>query len=219
MKKSAASSPEACQAPSAQSARRRKTRLSITRNARELTAEHGFAGFTIEQLCDRVGISRRTFFNYFPAKIDAVFGHDADALPRGAIERFMAARPAGVTGISPTLQADLIALVLEQLSLDEQAILSTHGFFAAIQREPELLERMMQLGPERASQFLKLVATREGVEPDHPGLEVLLHAIHFATIKAVDRYSTAPGERSLPEEFLHVMTQSRELLSQPLHRI
>ncbi|MGP4991561.1 TetR/AcrR family transcriptional regulator, partial [Glutamicibacter ardleyensis] len=41
----------------------KKTRLSITQHARELTAEHGFAGFTVDQLCAGVGISRRTFFN------------------------------------------------------------------------------------------------------------------------------------------------------------
>ncbi|MCW4465089.1 TetR/AcrR family transcriptional regulator [Glutamicibacter sp. MNS18] len=195
-----------------------KTRLSLTRTARQLTAEHGFSGFTIEELCARVGISRRTFFNYFPTKMDAVFGHDSDALPDGAIERFMAARPAGITGLSPTLLADLVTLVLEQLDMDEQAILSTHGFFQAVHRDPELLKRMMELVPQREAEFRKLVATREQVAEDHPGLAMMGHTIHFATITAVDRYLANPDKCSLGEEFLNVMEQAQQLLAQPLRR-
>ena len=36
--------------------------------------EHGLDGFTMEQLAERVGVSRRTLFYYFPAKDDAVLG-------------------------------------------------------------------------------------------------------------------------------------------------
>lgn len=204
--------------PSGLSARMQKTRLSITQHARELTAEHGFAGFTVDQLCAGVGISRRTFFNYFAAKIDAVFGHDDDGIPADALDRFMASRPAGIQGISPTLQADLVALFVELLNRDEQAIGSTQGFFAAVHREPELLERMIKVGPERQAEFMKLIAQREGVEASHPGLELLVHSLQFATFKAVDRYLASDSERSLAEEYLAVLTMGREICSQPLTR-
>jgi len=42
--------------------------------ARRLTAAHGLNGFTIDQLCAEVGVSRRTFFNYFSSKENAVLG-------------------------------------------------------------------------------------------------------------------------------------------------
>ena len=203
-------------APAGLSARMQKTRLSITQHARELTAQHGFAGFTVDQLCAGVGISRRTFFNYFAAKIDAVFGHDDDGIPADALNRFMASRPAGIQGISPTLQADLVALFLELLNRDEQAIGSTQGFFAAVHREPELLERMVKVGPERQAEFLKLIAQREGVEATHPGLELLVHSLQFSAFKAVDRYLAAGSEGSLAEEYLAVLTMGREIYSQPL---
>lgn len=193
-----------------------KTRLSITRHCRDLTAELGFNGFTIEQACERVGISRRTFFNYFPSKLDAVFGQDSDEIPEGAIERFMAARPEGLTGISPTLLADLVALVLEQLNFDEKAIVSTHGFFSAAHREPELLQHMVQIGPKKEAEFLELVSAREGVDPDHPALGVLLHALRYAGIKAIERYAAGSGQRSLGEEFLEHMAQVQQILGQPL---
>lgn len=200
------------------SARMLKTRLAITRQARTLTTEHGYNGFTVEQLCEHVGISRRTFFNYFPTKLDAVFGHETDEIPEGAVERFMAARPEGLTGISPTLLADLVELALEQLTHDEQAIVSTHGFFSVIHREPELLQRMMQVGPEKEAEFLQLMATREGVEPDDPQLVVLVHILHLAVMKSVDRYVKGSGERSITEEFLEYMEKARNILAQPLTR-
>ncbi len=195
-----------------------KTRLSITRQARELTAEHGYNGFTVEQLCEHVGISRRTFFNYFPTKLDAVFGHDADDIPEGAVERFMASRPEGITGLSPSLLADLVAFVLEQLTFDEQAIVSTHGFFSVVHREPELLQRMMQVGPEKEAEFLNLIATREGVQPDHPGVMALVHFMHFAVIKSVDKYVSDSGQRSITEVFMEYITAAQDVISHPLTR-
>ena len=58
--------------------RRLRTRSELVGEARRLTAEHGLAGFTIEQLCEAVGISRRTFFNHFASK---------DALATGLLAR------------------------------------------------------------------------------------------------------------------------------------
>lgn len=202
--------------PPTLSARMQKTRLSISRHARELTAEHGFAGFTIEELCTRVGISRRTFFNYFATKLDAVFGHAEDGIPAESLERFMNARPAGIVGISPTLLADLVALALEQLRLDDEEIRGTQGFFAILHREPELLERMMKLGPERQAEFTALVAKREGIDPKHDGIALVLHTLQFAAMRAIERYLSSPVGPTLGEEFLFVLQQAQGLMSQDL---
>ncbi len=193
-----------------------KTRLSITRTARALTAELGYNGFTIEQLCEQVGISRRTFFNYFPGKLDAIFGHSSDDMPEGALERFIAARPEGITGISPTLLADTVALVLEQLTFDEQAIVCTHGMFKVAHREPELLQRMMQMGPKKEQEFLDLLSQREGVPADHPMFHFLAHAMRFCCMKAIDNYVAHAGAKSLADEFITVLTAAKELFAQPL---
>ncbi|MBP2384907.1 AcrR family transcriptional regulator [Paeniglutamicibacter kerguelensis] len=204
--------------PPTRSARMQRTRLAITVCSRELTAEHGFSGFTIEELCSRVGISRRTFFNYFATKLDAVFGHVEDGLSAETLARFMDARPAGTVGISPTLFADLVELVLTQLRRDEAEILSAHGFFEAVHREPELLAKMVEVGPERMKEFMALVARREGVALDHPGLVMLVHNIQFATHQAVQRYVVSSRETSLEEEFLSLMRHAQELFAQPMRR-
>ncbi|GAA4373992.1 TetR/AcrR family transcriptional regulator [Paeniglutamicibacter cryotolerans] len=193
-----------------------RTRLAITRCSRELTAEHGFSGFTIEELCSRVGICRRTFFNYFPTKLDAVFGHIEDGVAAETLERFMAARPPGTIGISPTLLADLVELVLSQLRRDEQEILSAHGFFEAVHREPELLAKLVQVGPERLNLFIAQVAKREGVPPSHPALGMAVHMIQFAMHQVVQRYAAAAHKTSLEAEFLGLMRQAQSLFTQPL---
>ncbi|MDP3890466.1 TetR family transcriptional regulator, partial [Nocardioides sp.] len=55
-------------------ARRHATAHRITQRAQELTLEHGLDGFTMDELADAADVSRRTLFNYFPGKIDAVLG-------------------------------------------------------------------------------------------------------------------------------------------------
>lgn len=50
----------------------------VDRAALDLFARRGFGGVTAEEVADAAGISRRTFFRYYPTKADAVWG-DFDA--------------------------------------------------------------------------------------------------------------------------------------------
>lgn len=47
---------------------KRHTELEITRTAMSLFAERGFDNVPVELICENAGISRATFFNYFPQK-------------------------------------------------------------------------------------------------------------------------------------------------------
>lgn len=55
--------------------KRLETRLRIEDAATLLVDEHGFAAVTVEEICEKAGISRRTFFNYFDSKDSAVLGN------------------------------------------------------------------------------------------------------------------------------------------------
>lgn len=68
---------------------------TITRCARELTVEHGLDGFTMEELAECAGVSRRTLFNYVPGKLDAVIGEKPTRNPQDLAE-FLAGGPTGV---------------------------------------------------------------------------------------------------------------------------
>jgi AcrR family transcriptional regulator len=54
--------------------RRQATSYRISVCAQQLTEQHGLEGFTMEELAEAAGVSRRTLFNYYPSKIDAVLG-------------------------------------------------------------------------------------------------------------------------------------------------
>ena len=47
---------------------KRNTQLEITKTAMSLFTEHGFDSVPVALICERAGISRATFFNYFPQK-------------------------------------------------------------------------------------------------------------------------------------------------------
>jgi AcrR family transcriptional regulator len=47
---------------------KRQTRVEIVKAAMSLFSERGFENVPVELICERSGISRATFFNYFPKK-------------------------------------------------------------------------------------------------------------------------------------------------------
>ena len=55
-------------------ARKRVTARRIRDCALVLSDERGFDGWTMDELAEACGVSRRTLFNYFPGKVDAVLG-------------------------------------------------------------------------------------------------------------------------------------------------
>ena len=69
--------------------RRTETWITIHRAASSLTMQEGLAGATIDAIAARAGISRRTFFNYFAAKEDAVLGLRPPEVPQNALAEFM----------------------------------------------------------------------------------------------------------------------------------
>jgi AcrR family transcriptional regulator len=64
------------------------TWTAVHETASSLALEEGLSSATIEAIAARAGISKRTFFNYFPTKEDAVLGTRAPTLPDELLERF-----------------------------------------------------------------------------------------------------------------------------------
>ncbi len=57
-----------------------KARLAVERAALELVIESGYDGVTVEDICSRAEISKKTFFNYFPSKAAVIMGR-MDSFP------------------------------------------------------------------------------------------------------------------------------------------
>ncbi|OON82988.1 TetR family transcriptional regulator [Streptomyces tsukubensis] len=85
--------------------KKQETRRALRRTAVRLFMERGAAKVTVQDICHEVGISPRTFFNYFDSKDDAVFG--VDHLLRHQVVTGLRARPAD----EPPLRALMNAIV------------------------------------------------------------------------------------------------------------
>lgn len=66
--------PAVAQDHASQRQRRATHVAAVERRALELFARHGFAAVTADQIAEAAGISRRTFFRYFPSKEDILLG-------------------------------------------------------------------------------------------------------------------------------------------------
>ncbi|HXD29405.1 MAG TPA: TetR family transcriptional regulator [Arthrobacter sp.] len=153
--------------------RRRKTYAALTTHARTLTADRGLNGFTIEELCEEVGVSRRTFFNYFATKEDAVLGaKSADPVAPYAAG-FLASGPAAAaagTGSGPrlALKDALLELFIAAFATLDIPRADIHDFMQAMHDEPALMKRMIDSAMQRQRALAELICRREGLEPGDP---------------------------------------------------
>lgn len=179
--------------------RRARTRRDITAYARRLTATSGLQGFTVEDLCEHVGISRRTFFNYFPGKDQAVLGHDSDEFDPAAVEAFLAGRPEGTTGVSPNLLDDLVTFAISNFDTVGLTPGEAHGFIAAVRKEPRLLEQLMRRGEENDRYLTLMIGTREGLIAEHPVPQVAVTIVGGLVRTSVQHFLAAGNTATLPE--------------------
>lgn len=195
--------------------KRAATRAAITAVARTLTAERGLNGYTVEEVCEQAGISRRTFFNYFPAKEDAILGHVDDEIPRDVIDDFIAAGGTSRPGeISPNLFQDLVTLSLKLSENMAASEVETRQLIGVIKKEPQLMLRIIGATAEREAEFASVLALREGVPPDHP--VVLMAVVLLGTIarKSSMVYFSEGNARPYRELLLENISAARQLFTQ-----
>ncbi|MGP0222710.1 TetR/AcrR family transcriptional regulator [Paenarthrobacter sp. NCHU4564] len=196
--------------------KRAATRQAITTVARSLTADHGLNGYTVEEVCQEAGISRRTFFNYFHSKEDAVIGAFSDDLPPDALESFNRDPRRRKDSISGTLLAALYRLTLDLVERSTISRAEVHQLIAAIKAEPQLLGRMTLEGEAKEQQFTELIAAREGLSPDHP--EIVMAAAVFGAVskKTAQQFFSQDNTRPYRELLDQNLAAARNLFSQSL---
>ncbi|MDJ0319626.1 TetR/AcrR family transcriptional regulator [Pseudarthrobacter sp. PS3-L1] len=197
--------------------KRAATRAAITAAARTLTAERGLSGYTVEEVCEQTDISRRTFFNYFPTKEDAIIGHVDDEIPAGLIEAFIAGGSSSPAGqISATLLQDLVDMSLA-LSTDMVASdAEVRQLIAVIHKEPQLMLRIIGATAEREAEFVRVLAIRERVAADHPALQMAVVVLSTVARKSSATYFSDGNTRSHRDLFLENLNAVRNIFSQSL---
>ncbi|GGA76721.1 TetR family transcriptional regulator [Pseudoclavibacter endophyticus] len=114
--------------------------------AAELVLKHGIAAATVEAIAERAGCSRRTFFNYFATKEDAILGMRELRLDPDDVRAIAAAEPAAAP-FDRTMRI-LITILSE--------IYPVPGRY---DRRRALLEKV----PELKSRFIENISSAEGL--------------------------------------------------------
>ncbi|MHA7218411.1 TetR/AcrR family transcriptional regulator [Arthrobacter sp. MDT1-48-3] len=192
--------------------KRRRTRASLVATARRLTLEHGLNGFTVEQLCEEIGISRRTFFNYFPSKEDAVLGHADEGLSEELLADFVdsgrTTPPVPLLEALTTLFVDFGSRI--SISREEYATMS-----AVLHREPQLLARMFARAESKSQLLTELIATREGLPAGHPTARVATFVLGELARRSLDEFFAEGNESTYAQVFSRMVDGLRYLFPSP----
>ncbi|WP_067687577.1 TetR/AcrR family transcriptional regulator [Nocardia jejuensis] len=146
--------------------KKRRTRLDLCVAARRLALEHGLDAMTIDDVAKAVGVSPRTFFNYYDTKMDAVVGPVEDIGTEPAQREFIAGGPTGV------LIDDLTALYVSSYEPEDEARESISLVTQLVMTEPRVLAAFVAAGVQHESTLAELLAARAGghVAPEFAGL-------------------------------------------------
>lgn len=158
---------------------------------RRLTIEHGLSGFTVDQVCQAVDVSRRTFFNYFPSKEDAVLGHSEDGLPEEVLADFAASGRA--VPRRPLLDA-LAALLADLGNRVADSREDYEAMSAVLRREPQLMARLVDHAESKARLLTELIRSREGLPVDHPAPRVAVVVLGGLARQSLDEFFAADND-------------------------
>ncbi|WP_372696923.1 TetR/AcrR family transcriptional regulator [Arthrobacter sp. JSM 101049] len=173
--------------------RRRETYAALTTHARTLTADRGLNGFTIEELCEAVGVSRRTFFNYFATKEDAVLGaKSADPLEPFA-QAFLDSGPVaaanGPGSAQPVpLKDAMLELIVQVYASMEVPPTDVHEYMQVMHSEPALMKRMIESARQRQRDLAELIARREGLPAGDPFADAAAALASHLTMSSFERF-------------------------------
>ncbi|WP_353952956.1 TetR/AcrR family transcriptional regulator [Knoellia sp. S7-12] len=185
--------------------RREQTSRRISRCAQELAVEHGFDGFTLDELAEKVGVSRRTLFNYFPGKEAAVLD-SPDCISPDDVAVFVAGGPEG------HLLRDLGHLVTHIYTREEPTREDWHRIHALFERNPRLITAAKERFEEMVTQVREAIEQREGLPSGHPRAHVAV-----AIIVGLFHYSMASflsdEDRDFPTDFMAGVDEATRLLS------
>lgn len=148
------------QGPSLRERHKDETWAAIHEAASVAALEGGLAAATVEAIAERAGISRRTFFNYFPTKEDAILGLREPALAEDAVAAFRAAERSLIGDA-----AHLMAAAMQAAGLGSMTNKRTRKVLLAV---PELIARIKQHVTEVQQLVEPLIAERLSGGADQP---------------------------------------------------
>ncbi|MGI8590274.1 MAG: TetR/AcrR family transcriptional regulator, partial [Nakamurella sp.] len=169
------------------------TRAALIECALDLEQERGYHGFTISELVDRAGVSRRTFSNYFAGKAECLAAV-GDGWMEAALQLVDARSPA-------VALPDLLREVLENFA--EQIASRPTSFFAIRGSEPELVAATNAADTVHAERIATVISQRTGVDVNDVRVPLLASFCLAAGRSCIGRWvaqNRAGGQAGLAKE-------------------
>lgn len=156
-------------------------------------ADHGLDAVSIDHIADRADVSPRTFFNYYPSKVDAVLGLDPDG-PRQQADALLA-RPADESPVQAlrAIARDQAAAMAEDMELWPLRL-------TVIDAHPALLSRLAAAFGDAEKTLAAAIAERTGTRVGvdvHPTLLAGIAGVAMRT--SLHRWFAGDFTASLPD--------------------
>lgn len=183
-------------------------RQAIIAAAQRLAVKRGYSGFTVEDLAEAVGVSRRTLFNHVSSKEEAVLG----MLPRITDEQIATLRSGGPTG---DLVEDLVITAIDSLGGDDATAEDWQQLHDVVRRNPELLVRVQDHVDELGLSLVTHLAARDGVGEEQAKVvfAVVGGLIGRAVQDLIDTPASDLGAGGLTARVHHNLDLAREVLA------
>ncbi len=185
--------------------RRLATSYRISVCAQVLADERGLDGFTMEELAESAGVSRRTLFNYFPGKLDAVLG-DFRELSEEALAQFHA------RGAGSNLVVDLRDLANDLLKGPELRREDVLRFRRVLHANPRLLPVAHDRFVVLTGHIVEQIRIREGAAFDAHRAQVAIRLLCALFDSAFEIFLDDPEERPIATAYDDVLRAARQLL-------
>ena len=139
------------------------TRRALREAAVRLTLERGVEHVTVEEVAAEVGVSTRTFFNYFGTKEEALLGEMPGTVDEAAAREFASGGPTG--DFTDDLVGMLIAFLLDTDDLPAQ-LEEMRLRKRLTDREPQLLPGVLARFYDMEQVVAAAIAERLGEPPE-----------------------------------------------------
>lgn len=169
-----------------------ETLRTLRAAAVDLVRDQGLNETTISEIADRAGVSRRTFFNYYACKEDAVLGAGPSTVPEGPLDEFLR------TPIGPERLDRAIDLLLAVAASIRQAGPRHVDHAELVKRYPQLPERMRQHGLA-AQESLDVALTERLAEAPSDELDTARAQIQMAGTVLHFAYKSDPDVFDNPD--------------------
>ncbi|MDT0346008.1 TetR/AcrR family transcriptional regulator [Streptomyces litchfieldiae] len=172
------------QAPGLRERKKEATRRALTRTAMRMAVERGWDAVRVEDIAAEVGVSTRTFNNYFASKEEAVIAGSFDRAERARAA--LAARPAG----EPLWEAVTNALAGIMAAEEHEIGPVAAAHIKLVMGHPALAAQQLRFEREAVATLSTAIGERVGTDPDTDPFPRLAAAVALAaTRSAVEHWA------------------------------